>query len=166
MERAFAGSQKLNLNPNHAPTRHGALFTTTFISWILWLLCVCVSHSVVSDSLRPHELSMKFSRQEYWSGLPFPSPGDLPNPGFRTRVSCIADRCFTVWATREAGLGDPGIMIPTTNLLHLLKIYSKAHQNFERVKWGAREENIEGFKAVMSNMTTTSYMWLLGLLFN
>ena len=26
-------------------------------------------------------LSMKFSRQEYWSGLPFPSPGDLPNPG-------------------------------------------------------------------------------------
>ena len=31
----------------------------------------------------PHQalLSMGFSRQEYWSGLPFPSPGDLPNPG-------------------------------------------------------------------------------------
>ena len=26
-------------------------------------------------------LSMKFSRQEYWSGLPFPSPGELPDPG-------------------------------------------------------------------------------------
>ena len=26
--------------------------------------------------------SMEFSRQEYWSGLPFPSPGDLPDPGF------------------------------------------------------------------------------------
>ena len=26
-------------------------------------------------------LSMEFFRQEYWSGLPFPSPGDLPNPG-------------------------------------------------------------------------------------
>ena len=26
-------------------------------------------------------LSMQFSRQEYWSGLPFPSPGDLPDPG-------------------------------------------------------------------------------------
>ena len=25
--------------------------------------------------------SMQFSKQEYWSGLPFPSPGDLPNPG-------------------------------------------------------------------------------------
>ena len=28
-------------------------------------------------------LSMGFSRQEYWSGLPFPSPGDLPNPGIQ-----------------------------------------------------------------------------------
>ena len=29
-------------------------------------------------------LSTKFSRQEYWSGLPFPSPGDLPNPGIES----------------------------------------------------------------------------------
>ena len=28
-------------------------------------------------------LSMEFSRQEYWSGLPFPSPGDLSNPGIK-----------------------------------------------------------------------------------
>ena len=30
-------------------------------------------------------LSMEFSRQEYWSGVPFPSPGDIPNPGIKTR---------------------------------------------------------------------------------
>ena len=38
---------------------------------------------VVSNSLLPHQtpLSMGFSRQEYWSGSPFPFPGDLPNPG-------------------------------------------------------------------------------------
>jgi len=30
-------------------------------------------------------LSMRFSRQEYWSGLSFPSPGDLPNPGTELR---------------------------------------------------------------------------------
>ena len=30
-------------------------------------------------------LSMRFSRQEYWSGLPFPSPGDLPDPGIEPR---------------------------------------------------------------------------------
>ena len=29
--------------------------------------------------------SMRFSRQEYWSGLPFPSPGDLPNPAIEPR---------------------------------------------------------------------------------
>ena len=39
------------------------------------------SHSVVSDSLRPHGLSMEFSRLEYWDGWPFPSPRYLPNPG-------------------------------------------------------------------------------------
>ena len=41
----------------------------------------------MSDSVTPWiaarqaSLSMGFSRQEYWTGLPFPSPGDLPNPG-------------------------------------------------------------------------------------
>ena len=45
-----------------------------------------LSHSAVSDSLHPHvacqaPLSMGFLRQEYWSGLPFPPPRDLPNPG-------------------------------------------------------------------------------------
>ena len=33
--------------------------------------------------------SMGFSRQEYWSGLPFPSPGDLPNPGIEPRSPAI-----------------------------------------------------------------------------
>ena len=47
-------------------------------------------------------LSTGFSRQEYWSGLPFLSPGDLPNSGIELQVSCIAVRRFTIWATREA----------------------------------------------------------------
>ena len=63
----------------------------------MWGVCVCVcvracarAHtcacSVVSNSANPctvaHQapLSMEFSRQEYWRGLPFPSPRDLPNP--------------------------------------------------------------------------------------
>ena len=44
---------------------------------------------------------MGFYRQEYWSGLSFPSPGDLPKSGIEPRVSRIASRCFTIWATRE-----------------------------------------------------------------
>ena len=34
-------------------------------------------------------LSMEFSRPEYWSGLPFPSPGDLPNPGIKPRTPAL-----------------------------------------------------------------------------
>ena len=50
-------------------------------------VCVCVNHPVVSDPVtlwtvaRQAPLSMGFSRQEYWSGLPFPPPGDRLDPG-------------------------------------------------------------------------------------
>ena len=44
---------------------------------------MCVCHLVMSGSKQPHQapVSMVFSKQEYWSGLPFPSLGDLPNAG-------------------------------------------------------------------------------------
>ena len=47
-------------------------------------------------------LSMEFSRQEYWSGLPFPSPENLPNPDIPTCVSYITGGFFTTSATWEA----------------------------------------------------------------
>ena len=61
-----------------------------------------VSHSVVSDSTTPwtvaHQapLSMGFSRQDYYSGLPFPSPRDLPDPGIEPGCSALrADYCLS-----------------------------------------------------------------------
>ena len=59
-----------------------------FIICFLYFVCVCAfRHSVVSDSLPPPgtvarqaPLSMGLNGQEYWSGLPCPPPGDLPNP--------------------------------------------------------------------------------------
>ena len=39
--------------------------------------------------------SMGFSRQEYWSGLPFPSPGDLPNPGIESRSPALQADALT-----------------------------------------------------------------------
>ena len=57
-------------------------------------MCVCVcavlSRSVVSDSFQPHAdrqapLFMGFSKQEYWSGLPWPPPRDVPIPGIKPR---------------------------------------------------------------------------------
>ena len=43
-------------------------------------------------------LSMEFSRQEYWNGLPFPTPGDLPDPGIELESPAspaLAGRFFT-----------------------------------------------------------------------
>ena len=40
-------------------------------------------------------LSMGFPRQEYWIGLPFPSPVDLPGSGIKPAPPALADRCFT-----------------------------------------------------------------------
>ena len=49
------------------------------------------SHSGMSDSLQPpwSVKSMEFSRPEYRSAQPFPSPGDLPNPGIKTRSPTV-----------------------------------------------------------------------------
>ena len=40
-------------------------------------------------------LSMGFSRQEYWSGFPFPSPGDLPDPGIEPRSPALQADALT-----------------------------------------------------------------------
>ena len=47
-------------------------------------------------------LSMEFSRQEYWTGLPFPSPGDLPDPGIKPASLALAGRFFTVEPTGKS----------------------------------------------------------------
>ena len=70
-----------------------------------------LSHSVASDSLQSHRLSrqaplsMRFSRQEDWSGLPCPPPGDLPDPGIEpwSLISpALAGRFFTTSTIWEA----------------------------------------------------------------
>ena len=67
----------------------------------VWLFAIpwTVAHQVL--------LPMVFSRQEYWSGLLFPSPGDLPNPGIKTRSS-------TLWADSlpSEPPGNPKCLLP------------------------------------------------------
>ena len=55
---------------------------------------------------RQAPLSMGFSRQEHWSGLPFHSPGDLPNPGIKPKSSAspaLTDRFFTTESPGKPG---------------------------------------------------------------
>ena len=66
----------------------------------------CALCSVMFDSLQPYglyvarqsPLSLRFSRKEYWSGLPFPPPGDLPDTGIKLESPtspALAGRFFT-----------------------------------------------------------------------
>ena len=65
------------------------------------LCCAVITHvdsAAPWTSARQAPLSMEFSRQEYWSGLPFPTPGDLPHPGIEPTPlasSALAGRFFT-----------------------------------------------------------------------
>ena len=67
--------------------------------------------------------SMGFCRQEYWSGLPFPSPGDLPNPGMEPRYPALEADTLTseppgkpfIIGNRNAKVGSqeaPGVIWP------------------------------------------------------
>ena len=55
---------------------------------------------------------MEFSRQEYWSGLPFPFPGDLPNPEIEPVSPALAGRFFTT-----EPLGKPNLVKPVESNL-------------------------------------------------
>ena len=68
---------------------------------------LCSVASVVSDSLRPHGRQPArllcpwgFYRQEYWSGLPCPPPGDLPNPGIKPRSPSQMDKFYIMTFTQ------------------------------------------------------------------
>ena len=70
----------------------------------------CKVTSVLSDrdavdSSPPGSSVMEFSKQEYWSGLPCPHPGDIPDPGIKPAFlmsPALADGFFTASATWEA----------------------------------------------------------------
>ena len=54
-------------------------------------------------------LSMGFSRQEYWSGLPFPSPGDLPDPKIKPESLALAGGFFAILPTWEPLRSDQSL---------------------------------------------------------
>ena len=65
-----------------------------------WVAKTCLTLAIPQTVAHQSPLSMEFSRQEYWSRLPVPFPGDLPTPGIKPGF--IAGRFFTKWAIRKA----------------------------------------------------------------
>ena len=91
-----------------------------------------VNRSVLSDSSTSwtvaHQvpLSMEFSRQEYWSRLPFPSPGDLPNPGIKPKSPTLqADSLLS-----EPPLNDNNLVILFHTSLPLLQLLVLTRMSF------------------------------------
>ena len=68
-------------------------------------VCACLYNHVLlfavpwTEEAHQAPLSMEFSRQEYWSELPFPSPGNLLDPGIETESPALARGFFTTTAT-------------------------------------------------------------------
>ena len=100
---------RMLLDKASVPTR--ALTTETLCVCVC--VCVCthvrvLSHSVMSDSATSwtvaHQapLSVGFSRQEHWSGLPCPPPGDLPDSGTEPMSPTLAGGFLTTEATWKA----------------------------------------------------------------
>ena len=77
-------------------------------------MCVCVlTHVQLFAALwtvtRQALLTIKYSRDKYWSGFPFPSPVDLPNPGIKPTslmFPALTGRFFTTSPTWEAQIMD------------------------------------------------------------
>ena len=82
-----------------------------FLYSVLNRLFLLFSHSVMPDSVilwnvaRQAPLSMGFPRQEYWGGLPFPSPGDLPDPGIKPVFPAWQGGFFALVACKRIRLG-------------------------------------------------------------
>ena len=75
------------------------------VFWLHRMACEGVSHSVVAPPwtvARQASLSVGFSRQKSWSGLPFPSPWYLPNAGIEPGSPALVGRFFAIWDTGEA----------------------------------------------------------------
>ena len=113
--RKLCYSSILTREPNWDWTKIWQLFyeiIKTLCTWLQKMASIVVlflfSRWVVSDSLWPHGLyssrlllSMRFLRQEKWSGLSFPFPWDLPNPGIEPTSPTLAGGFFTIWASRK-----------------------------------------------------------------
>ena len=91
------------LSPWHSWARNwNSNHLETIVSVLVFQLCPTVCDPITVARQVP--LSMEFSRQEYWSGLPFPPLGDLPNSGTEpaSLVSpALAGRVFTISAPWE-----------------------------------------------------------------
>ena len=119
-------------------SRLDVLFSQCYVNvvWVLshfscvWLFVILWTRACQAP------LFMGFSKEEYWSGLPFPSPGDLPNPGIEpTSLTspAMAGEFFTTYATWEA---HPILILAVYKIWMGKLLYIKSPKARVSVCWG------------------------------
>ena len=109
----MAGSAKLQMYSLHLAIPAGSVFNR--------YLVVSDSFATPRTVARQAPLSMGFPRQAHWSGLPFPSPGDLPDPGIKRTSPASAGRFFTT--------EPPGSPYSTNRPAYVQKVLLLSHSS-------------------------------------
>ena len=91
-------------------------------------------------------LSMEFSRQEYWSGLPVPSQGDLPNPGIEPRSPTLqADSS----PAKPQGPKNPGM--GSLSLLQEIFLTQESNRGLLHCRWILYQLSYQGINTISGN---------------
>ena len=107
------GSQRVRHNWTHM---HTYIYTHIYIIWrkskvkVKSLSCVLLFVTPWTGAYQASP-SMGFSRQEYWSGLPFPSPGDLPNPGIKPGSPALKSDALTSEPPGKPEMATPSVFL-------------------------------------------------------
>ena len=98
-----------------------------------------MSHSFATPRTAAHQapLSMGFPRQQYWSGLPSPSPGDLSHPGIEPTSSALAGRFLTPLSE----VGSPRVLPGGLNDIIHAKVSTEQRAVFSLTLTGDRQKS-------------------------
>ena len=103
--------------------------------------CKSESRSVMSDFVTPQTVqSMEFSRPEYLSGQPFPSPGDLPNPGIKPRSHALQVDSLPA----EAQVKPKNTGMGSLSLLQLIFPTQELNQGLLHCRWILDQQSYQG----------------------
>ena len=110
---------------------------------------------------RQAPLSMGFSRQEYWSGLPFPSPEDLPNPGIEPGSPALQADALS----SEPGKTYEGLFIAPLLFYTIISLYNKHanNPNVHEERWANKlwhSHTMEYYTTMKMNKTQKVMIWI------
>ena len=90
------------------------------------LSCLVVSNSFATPWTIAFQvlLCMGFRRQEYWNGLPFPSPEDVPDPGIEPTSPALADRFFTTETSQKHHIKGVCVCVCVCYLLSRVRLFA------------------------------------------